>query len=253
MMAPLRYALIEDEPPARRLLKRMIQELRPDAVCMAEAADGEAGLNVLTLPELDVLFLDIEFPPAGAFGLLEAARTIGLAIPPIVFVTAYDRHAVEAFRWSARDYLLKPVERERLQESLVRVEARQTPQPDLESLLLALQAVRRAEAPQRFTVLHKGRLKVFAWDEVSHLVTENRLLFVCTAEGRFVLDRTLEELEKLLAPRFVRCHRGALVAFHRIRELLSEPGGTGELRLDTGDRVPVSRDRMTELKNRLDA
>ena len=249
---PLTYALIEDEPPARLRLKRLLQELRPGAVCLAEAADGEAGLDLLASTEPDVLFLDIEFPPAGAFGLLAQARERGLRPPPIVFVTAFDQHAVQAFRWSAWDYLLKPVERAQLEEALARVEQRLQP-GDPAALLQALQAAKRAEAPDRFTLLHKGRFKVFAWDEVTHLVTEHRLLFVATAEGRFVLDRTLDELEKLLAPRFLRCHRGAMVAVARIRELLPEPGGTGELRLDTGDRVPVSRDRMAEVRRRLGA
>jgi len=249
----LTYALIEDEPPARQRLKRMLQELRPEAVCLGEAADGEAGLHLLTRTRPEVLFLDIEFPPEGAFGLLEQAKEFGLALPPIVFVTAFDRHALEAFRWAARDYLLKPLERQHLQEALGRVEQRREPQGDLEDLVQALRAAKQAQAPERFTIQHKGRFKVFAWDEVSHVVTENRLLFVCTAEGRFVLDRTLDELEQLLSPRFLRCHRSAMVAFRRIRELVPEPGGTGELRLDTGDRVPVSRDRMAELRRRLGA
>lgn len=248
---PLKFALVEDEPPARQRLKRMLQELRPDSVCLAEAADGDAGLRLLSVTQPDVLFLDIEFPPGGAFGLLAKAKEQGLPLPPIVFVTAFDQHAVEAFRWSAWDYLLKPVERERLLESLDRVEQRLQPSADLEPLLQALQAVRRAEVPERFTLLHKGRLKVFAWDEVSHIFTENRLLFVCTSEGRFVLDRTLDELEKQLAPRFLRCHRSAMVAFNRIKELVPESGGTGELHLETGDRVPVSRDRMAEVRRRL--
>jgi DNA-binding LytR/AlgR family response regulator len=248
---PMKYALVEDEPPARQRLKRLLQELRPGAVCLAEAADGEAGLHLLSMTQPDVLFLDIEFPPNGAFGLLAQARERGLALPPIVFVTAFDRHAVEAFRWSAWDYLLKPVERQRLTECLEKIEQRMQPASDIEPLLQALQAVRRAEVPDRFTLLHKGRLKVFAWDEVSHIVTENRLLFVCTSEGRFVLDRTLDELEKQLTPRFLRCHRGAMVTYSRIKELVPEPGGTGEIRLDTGDRVPVSRDRMAEVRRRL--
>ena len=248
---PLTYALIEDEPPARLRLRKLLGELRPGCVCLAEAEDGEAGLHLLRMCRPDVLFLDIEFPPAGAFGLLERARAEGLAVPPTVFVTAYGQYAIEAFRWCALDYLLKPVERARLAETLERAEARLAPVPDLAALLRALEAAQRAEAPERFTVATKGTLKVLAWAEVSHLTTENRLLFVHAREGRFVLGRTLEELEKQVAPRFFRCHRSAMVALDRVRELVPDPEGTGELRLDTGDRVPVSRDRMAKLRRRL--
>ena len=248
---PLTFALIEDEAPARLRLKNLVKELRPGSVCLAEAEDGEAGLHLLRMTQPDVLFLDIEFPPSGAFGLLESARAAGQALPPIVFATAYGQHAIEAFRWSAWDYVLKPVERPRLEEALARVEARLAPGPDLAGLFKAMEATRRQEVPERFTVSTRTGLRVLAWAEVSHLVTENRLLFVHTAEGRFILGRTLEELEKLAGSRFCRCHRSAMVALDRVKELITDPEGTGELRLDTGDRVPVSRDRMAELRRRL--
>ena len=248
----LRYALIEDEPPARSRLKRLVAEARPGAVCLGEAGDGVAGLALLRAHRPDLLFLDIEFPPEGAFGLLRAARAEGLALPPIAFVTAYDQHALEAFRWAACDYLLKPVQRERLAETLARVAPRPLPDPpDLGLLLQALEAGRRREAPERFTVLVKGRLRVLAWSEVTHLRTENRLLFVHGAQGRFVLDRTLDELETLLAPAFLRTHRSAMVRMDAILELAADPGGTGELFLRDGARVPVARERMAELRARL--
>ncbi|MDE3032462.1 MAG: response regulator, partial [Acidobacteriota bacterium] len=114
----LRYVLVEDEPPARELLKQLVQQLRPGAHCLGEASDGLRGLELLRVLQPDLLFLDIEFPPEGAFGLLRRTREAGLQLPPIVFVTAYDRYAVEAFRWAACDYLLKPVESAQLQEAL---------------------------------------------------------------------------------------------------------------------------------------
>lgn len=246
----LRYALVEDEPPARRRLKRMVAELAPDSICLAEAADGESALALLRNTTPDLLFLDIEFPPEGAFGLLRRAREAGLALPPLAFVTAFDQHAVEAFRWAACDYLLKPLDRDRLRDTLSRVAARPAA-PDLHQLFEALQAARQHQVPERFTVQVKGRLRVLAWAEVSHLRTENRLLLVHTPEGHFVLDRTLDELETILAPRFVRVHRGAMAALDQIRELLPDPGGTGEIRLADGSRLPVSRDRMPDLRRRL--
>lgn len=263
-MTALRYALIEDEPPARGRLKRLVAELAPGSQCMGEAADGETGLALLAQFQgeaPDLLFLDIEFPPEGAFGLLRRAKELGLVLPPLAFVTAYDQHAVEAFRWAACDYLLKPVERARLSETLARVGAKpahapaSAPVPDLTPdlglLLQALEATRKRAMPERFTVLMKGRILVLAWAQVSHLRTENRLLFVHTPEGRYVLDRSLDELEDLLAPRFIRVHRSAMVALDAIRELAPDPGGTGELRLLDGSRVPVSRDRMADLRARL--
>jgi len=117
--------------------------------------------------------------------------------------------------------------------------------------LAAVEAGLRREAPERFTVLVKGRLRVLAWSQVSHLRTENRLLFVATPEGRFVLDRTLDELEAILAPRFLRIHRGAMVRLDAILELEPDPGGTGELLLRDGARLPVSRERMPELRARI--
>lgn len=247
-----RYAIIEDEPPARARLKRLVAELDPSAQCVAEAGDGLAGLALLERGGVDLLFLDIEFPPEGAFGLLQRARQAGLTLPPIAFVTAFDQHALEAFRWAAYDYLLKPVARERLLETLARVPT-QDAALDLGLLTQALEATRQKAMPERFTVLVKGRILVLSWAQVSHLRTENRLLFVHTPEGRFVLDRTLDELEGLLAPRFFRTHRSAMAAVDQIRELLPDPGGTGEVRLQDGSRLPVSRDRMSELRSRLGA
>jgi DNA-binding LytR/AlgR family response regulator len=246
----LRYGIVEDEPPARSRLKRLMELAAPGSVCVAEAADGEAGLELLGAPTLDLVFLDIEFPPEGAFGLLRRAKEAGRSLPPIAFVTAFDQHAVEAFRWAACDYLLKPVEAGRLRETLARLQPR-TPAPDIALVLQALEAVRQQQAPERFTVLVKGRLRSLRWADVSHLNTENRLLFVHTPEGRFVLDRSLDELEGLLAPRFARTHRSAMVALDRVRELVPDAGGTGEVRLLDETRVPVSRDRMAELRRKL--
>jgi DNA-binding LytR/AlgR family response regulator len=247
----IRYALIEDEPPARSRLRRMVADLSPASVCLGEAGDGESGLALLRACRPEVLFLDIEFPPEGAFGLLGRAREAGLELPPIVFATAYGHHALEAFRWGAWDYLLKPLSRDRLAETIERIEARRVPPPDLGALLQAVESARRREVPERFTVLQRGRLRVLAWSEVTHLATENRLLFVHTAEGRYILDRTLDELEQRLAPGFFRCHRGAMVALAAVRELVPDPGGGGELVTRNGGRLPVSRERMPELRRLL--
>lgn len=244
------YLLVEDEPPARDLLRAMIQRIRPEARCLGEAADGLQALELLSRIQPRCLFLDIEFPPAGAFGLLKAAKERGLQLPPIVFVTAYDHHAVEAFRWAACDYLLKPVEPGQLAEAMSRVDPR-APALDVAALLAGVEAAEQKHLPECFSVPHRGRRKVIRWPEVTHLATENRLLFVHTAEGRFVLDRTLDALEPMLHPHFLRVHRSVLVALSAISELEAESGAKGEVILRDGTRLPVSRERLPEVRQRL--
>lgn len=244
-MAVRTFAIIEDEPPARAMLQTLLKDLAPEATCLGEAEDGVAGLALLRRTAPDVLFLDIEFPPDGAFGLLRQARAEGLHLPPIVFVTAYDHHAVQAFRWAACDYLLKPVEPAQLREALARVKPAFDPARLFEAL------ARPAAAPERFTVRVKGRLRVMQWKEVRAVITENRLAFAHTAEGRFVLDQGLDELESLLAPTFLRTHRSALVNLDAVRELLPDPGHTSTLVLLDGLKAPVSRDRLAEVRRAL--
>jgi DNA-binding LytR/AlgR family response regulator len=244
----LRFAVVEDEPLARKRLKQLVQEVDPGAVCVAEAENGEAGLQLLQRHPLDVLFLDVEFPPDGAFGLLRRARAAERALPPIVFTTAFDRHAVEAFRWAACDYLLKPIKLDELREALGRLGQR----PGTAALVAeVLSELEKRKVPRRFSVSTARGVRVFTWAEVSHIDTENRLLFVHTAEGRFCLDRTFAELESLLAPEFVRVHRSCMVNLGRVRALLTETQGGPAVLLEGNVRVAVSKDRMTALRDAL--
>ncbi len=243
----LTYLIIEDEAPARDFLKRLVKEAAPDSRCLGEAADGIQGLELLRGPRPDLLFLDIEFPPEGAFGVLQRARTEGLVLPPIAFVTAYDQYALEAFRWAACDYLMKPVEPAQLAQTLARI----PPPLDLQELQLALQAAKAQKAPERFTVRVRNRLKVLRFAEVTHFATESRLVFAHLPEGRFIVDRGLDELESLLGERFLRVHRSVLVNLEAVAELRPDVGHTSTLVLLNGTEVEVSRDRLAPLRKRL--
>jgi len=244
----LRYAIIEDEPPARSILKSLLDEVAPGSLCLAEAMDGISGMALLRAHRPDVLFLDIEFPPEGAFGMLRQAQSEGITLPPIAFVTAYDRFALEAFRWAACDYLLKPVEPGHLKETLRRLK----PIPDVNLLLQTLRSLESKESPERFTVNVKGSIRVLRWRDVSHVRTENRLVFVHTREGRFILDRLLDEVEALLNPAFLRIHRSVLVNLSCVKILIPDTGHTSRLILLDGVELPVSRDRLSEVRRALD-
>ena len=246
----LRFAVVEDEPLARSRLKQLVQQVDPGAVCVAEASDGEEGLALLQRHVLDVLFLDVEFPPDGAFGLLRRARDSERALPPVVFTTAFDRHAVEAFRWAACDYLLKPIKVAELREALQRLNPRGGHAALVAEVLAELE---KRKVPRRFSVTTARGVRVFAWAEVSHIDTEDRLLFVHTPDGRFCLDRTFAELESLLAPEFVRVHRSCMVNLSRVRALLTEAQGGPAVLLEGNVRVAVSKDRVATVREALSA
>lgn len=246
-MMPFTYAIIDDEPPARAVLKRLMSGVASGSICLGEAFDGISGLKLLTNVHPDLLFLDIEFPPRGAFRMLEEARAAGISLPPVAFVTAYDCFALDAFRWAACNYLLKPVDVEQLRDTIRRAKRA----PDFELLFEALRLMESQQVPERFSVTARGTLVVLQWRNVCSIRAEDRLVFVYTAESRFVLDRSLDELESKLVPRFLRIHRSVIVNVSCVKTLFPNPGHTSRLILLDGEELPVSRDRLAQVRRAL--
>lgn len=121
LAVPFRYAIVEDERLARIFLKESLKKLAPQAELVWEADNGENAISFLQHVKVDVLFLDVCFPPDDAFGLLEKVKAIGLEIPQIIFVSAHTEPALQAFEWAARDYLVKPFTSARLAQTLDRI------------------------------------------------------------------------------------------------------------------------------------
>ena len=245
-----RYAVVEDEPLAMRVLVRMLALLAPDGELAWEATDGDAAFCRLRQEPVDVLFLDIVFPPGGAFRLLEQARTALSILPKIVFVTGREDQALKAFEWAAFDYLLKPVTAPRVKETLERLRASQA-SSDLESLLRMVKDLAHQTGPERFTVSIRDRILVFRWSEVMYLHTEFRQVFAHTARGKVPLDKGVDELEALLGDGFVRIHRSSLVNLDYLVEVRNPASLAGEAVMQDGASLSVSRARMEELLTRL--
>lgn len=245
-----RYAVVEDEPLARHTLTRMLATLAPDAVKAWEAADGVEAFRRLMLEPVHVLFLDIVFPPDGAFPFLERVRDAGLTLPDIVFVTSLEDQARRAFDWAACDYLVKPVSPTRVKESLDRIRARRAA-ADPEALLAAVKGLSHATGPERFTVAIRDRILVFRWSEVLYLTTELRQVYAHTARGKVPLDKPMDELELLLGDTFVRIHRSSLVNLDYLVEVHNPAGRAGEAVMQDGANLSVSRPRMEALMQRL--
>ncbi len=267
-MTPLHALIVDDEAPARSRLRRLLEplveagRLRP----VQEAADGVAAAERLAAEPFDLAFLDVRMPGLDGFGVLE--RLGPGQRPDVVFTTAYDEYAVQAFEANATDYLLKPVEAERLDRAVARVEERRARGTDtderLADLLETLDETARASAPdaqepvERFTVQGHDRLVVVeARDVVAAEVQDGITSLYVHLPGQPALQRhlvgfTLDALEARLDPAsFMRVHRNALVNLSAIREMVSWFSGRYKLRLVGGHEITASRARSRDLRDRL--
>jgi two-component system LytT family response regulator len=249
----LRAFLVDDEPLAlQRLAKLLRRTGRVDVV--GQATDAESAVGQIAGDAVDVVFLDIKMPGLTGFDVV-ARLPDGVSV---VFVTAYDHHAVQAFEVSAVDYLLKPVERQRLDRTLDRLEAARR-DPRGVGLHAMLQRLLQSMAPPagfagRLASRVGDRVQLLDVTRITHVVAEDRATYAVAAGARHILDATIAELERRLDPAtFVRIHRGALVNLAWVAELHADLGGRLLVRLKDERRTEliVARDRVRTLKERL--
>ena len=250
----LRAFIVDDEPLARTRLARLLNATGRVEI-VGQAGDAAEALAALERVSADVAFLDIHMP--GMSGL-DLARRLpgGLAV---VFTTAYDQHALEAFEASAVDYLLKPVERTRLARSLDRIERlRGDPSGgDLTAVLERLAStLRSAPSPFLRRVPFRTRDGVQFLDvaAITHFTTRDRLTHAVTSAADQVVDYGLADLEGKLDPaKFIRIHRGTLLNLDYLDEVQPWPGGRLLVRIKDAKRteLEVARDRVQALKERL--
>jgi two-component system LytT family response regulator len=216
----IRALIADDEPLAREALRDAIGS---NAEIVAECANGTAAAEAMQRLKPDVAFLDVEMP-----GLDGLAAVRELENPPaVVFVTAYDEYAVEAFALEAVDYILKPVEEKRVAEALRRVKRRRQT---------------GASAPQRFVAGAHGKLIVIGAKDIRYLEAAGNYVRLHTASASPLMRGTLAALEARLDPRqFIRVHRSFMVNLGLIAELRTTRSGDYEVVLKGGGEVPMSR------------
>ncbi len=242
----MRVLAVDDEPLARSRLIRMLQKI-PAVESVAEAENGRRALEQIELFKPSVLLLDIRMP--GISGI-EVAR----ATPPelaIIFTTAHDEHALEAFEVAAIDYLLKPIRQERLEEALARVRgaARANRDEDLAALYDRLQASQDEEASLRITARKGDAVRVFDPSEIDRLSSARGYTLFRQGDEEFLLDESLNTLEgRLKRSGFLRVHRSELIRIDAVRAIHAGEGGT-TVELAGGECAPVSRRLLAELKS----
>jgi len=220
--------IVEDEPLLAAELREELGRLWPELVLLEPVHDGVAALREIDARRPDVLFLDIQMP--GLTGL-EVARVAG-GRSHVVFITAFDQYAVQAFEQGAVDYLLKPIETARLAQALGRVRARLVQPPaDLSALIEQLQRP-SGEKLQWITVLQGRDIQFIAVDDVCYFRADNKYIAVVTAAGESLITTPLKELVARLDPAvFWQVHRGVVVNMHAVHSVRRSITGQLDLKL----------------------
>ncbi len=238
--APLRILVVDDEAPSRRRLRDLLEDCAESLplTIVGEAANGVGALDVLHGVSADLVLTDIRMPDMDGIEL--ARHLLKLAHPPVViFTTAYQQHALEAFEVHAIDYLLKPVRTPRLLAALQKV-PRMKPIP--------AETIDRLPANARrfLSVTERSRVILIPFEDVIYLKAELKYITIRTAEREFLLEESLTRLEEEFGPRLVRIHRNCLVSRDHIRGFERRVSDEGDahwevLLRDSPESLPVSR------------
>ena len=244
----MRAVIVDDEPLARRGVRQHLAR-HPDVTVVGEAGDGESAVALIARESPDLVFLDIEMP--GISGLEVAACLDPQALPVLVFVTAYDAYAVEAFEVEAFDYLLKPVDPDRFDATLDRVRRRLqagAPAGVAPELAALLRRLRGRDQAARLVLREAGSVKILPLADIDVVEAAGNYVQLHCGPESHLWRRSLSGVESELPPDvFVRVHRSALVRVAAIRELKTRPRGDFLLVLASGREVPGSRRHQAQV------
>jgi two-component system LytT family response regulator len=232
----IRVVIVDDEPLARANLRALLAR-EPDTELVAECGGGADALVAVRATRPDLLFLDVQMPEVDGFDVVEA---LGTELPTaIVFVTAYDRHALRAFDAGALDYLLKPFDDARFALALARARERL--------------AAFRPEAPRARLAIRTGRDVSFVpTDDIDWIESADYCVSLHVGTRTHLLRRTMDAVDRELAPHgFCRVHRTAIVNLARVIRVATSADGTMEVVLDGDVRLPLSRRHRGALQERL--
>ena len=250
----IRVLVVDDEPPARRLVRTLLA-VEPDVEVVGEAGSGGDAVRAIEELSPDLVFLDVQMPDGDGF---DVVREVGAErMPLVVFATAHDEHALRAFDAHALDYLLKPFDRDRFAAALRRARARlarhgaEERGGRLEGLLEEMARAGRYAA--RLTVRTGARIRVLATDEVDYVRAEDNYVRLHAGERSFLHREALSSLEARLDPRrFLRIHRSTIVNLERVVELESLFAGEYVVFLRDGTRLTAGRTYRAALQRALE-
>lgn len=241
--------IIDDEPLARARLRRLLSNYAADLMIIGEAANGEEGAELINVLKPDVIFLDIEMPVLNGFEMLAKLEFH----PTVIFATAYDQYAVKAFEKNSIDYLLKPIEEERLAKTMQRL------RHDLikNNFNAAKQAVVNAPAKKMSTLsLQIGeRIILVKTEDIVYIEADEKYVFIHTKDDKkYITDFTLKGLEEKLNNDFMRIHRSLIININQIDEIRRSFNGafTFVMKGTAQARLKSSRSYADEIRKTLE-
>jgi two-component system LytT family response regulator len=246
----MRVLIVDDEPLAQAELARVLSA-RGDVEGFDTAADAVEARDKLGRTSYDVMLLDISMPEISGMDLLDQLQENKLSLPSVIFVTAYEEHAIEAFEKQAVDYVLKPFSPERLGEALNRAARKTASQRTMKLLdvLPLLQETARAHS-RKIAIKAKGRIIFIDPREVVSIHAEGNYVLLKKESGSYLLRESISDMVSKLAPYgFVRIHRSILVNASFVEEIRPFPTGEYGLRIRGGTEYAVSRTYKKNLKS----
>lgn len=257
----LRIVIADDERPARTFLQNILEDFE-DVEIVGCAANGAEAIELIEKSKPDLALLDLQMPEVSGLEVVKMLRKD--ALPLVAFVTAYDEFAVQAFELNAVDYLLKPVERGRLRETLNRVqnrleqadaapEIKQTESANLQAAIADYEKGAQSEPLERIPIRQRDEIILLPVREIVSIVADGELLNISTLRGeRYTINFRLKDLEtRLDDKKFVRLSRGALVNIEFISKISAMPGGTYLVTLKNNQQLNSSRLQSRILREHL--
>ncbi len=256
----MKILIIDDEPLARDRIREMLKKEK-EIEFIAEAANGGEAVEKIETLQPEIVFLDIQMPDMDGFQMLEKLGAAALArIPAIIFVTAFDEHALRAFEFHALDYLLKPFDRRRFAETLKRaknqIKNNVGNNPNERLLDLLEQMNSQTEYLEWLTIKKDERIRLFKTKDIQWIEAQGNYVLLKFAENSELMRETMDGIETRLNPRnFVRIHRSAIINVNHIKELQVWRRGEYRVVMEGGKLFTLSRgyrNRFDEfLKKRL--
>jgi len=240
--------IIDDEEPARQELRYLLEQMNEIEI-VGEGENAKDALKLLAAIDCSVVFLDIQMPGMSGIELGEVLKSLKKP-PAIIFVTAYEEYALQAFEVDAVDYILKPFDSSRIEQAIKKVLSMQ--RSEGEENKAEEQVVKTVAALERIPLEYKGRTLLLAQDDIAYIYTQNEAVYVRTIDDKEYLARfTLKDLEqRLSSEKFFRTHRCYIVNLSRIKEITPYFSGTYTVTLDNKQKteIPVSRNQARKLK-----